>query len=55
MCPIQVKYQAATVKRKHKDHKKIMKDKQNLNKNTGQDMLAKTSKQCRQSINTGQR
>ena len=53
MCLVQVKCQAATVKRKHKDQQKMMKDKQNLNKNTGQDMLAKTSEQCMQSIDTG--
>ena len=42
MCLRQVKYQAAT--RKHKGQQKMMKDKQNLNKNTGKNMQAKTSK-----------
>ena len=38
MCLKQDQYQAATVKRKHKGQQKMMKDKQNINKNTGKDM-----------------
>ena len=34
---------------------KMMKDKQNLNRNTGKGMQAKTSKKCRQSTETGQK
>ena len=33
----------------------MMKDKQNLNKNTGKDMQSKTSKKCRQSTDTDQK
>ena len=55
MCLTQVKYQAATVKRKHKGQQKIMKDEQDLNKNTGKGMLAKTSKKCGQTTCTGQK
>ena len=54
MCLTQVKYQAATVKRKHKGQQKIMKDEQDLNKNTGKGMQAKTSKKCGQTTDTGQ-
>ena len=44
MCHTQVKYQAATVKRKHKANGKMMQDEQNPNKNTGKAIQAKTSK-----------
>ena len=33
----------------------MMKDKQNLNKNTGKGMQVKTTKKCRQSTDTGQK
>ena len=39
--------QAATVKRKHEGQQKMMKDKQNLNKNTGKRMQAKMSKKMK--------
>ena len=55
MCLTQVKNQAAAVKRKQKDQQKMMKDKQNLNKNTGKGMQVKTTKKCRQSTDTGQK
>ena len=56
MCHTQVKYQAATVKRKHKANGKMMQDEQNLNKNTGKAIQAKTSKKkCRQTTDTGQK
>ena len=55
MCLTQVKYQAATGKRKHKRQQKIMKDEQDLNKNTGKGMQAKTSEKCGQTTDTGQK
>ena len=41
MCLTQVKYYAATVKRKHIGQQKMMEDKQNLKKNTGKGMQEK--------------
>ena len=35
MCFTEVKYWSATLKRKHKDQQKMMKNEQNLNKNPG--------------------
>ena len=55
MCHTQVKYQAATVKRKHKANGKMMQDEKNPNKNTGKAIQAKTSKKCRQTTGTGQK
>ena len=55
MCHTQVKYQAATVKRKHKANGKMMQVEQKLNKNTGKAIQAKTSKKCRQTTDTGQK
>ena len=44
MCLTQVKYQAATVKRKHRGQQKMMKDEQNLSKNTGKGIQKKSPK-----------
>ena len=55
LCLTQVKYQAATVKRKHRGQQKMMKDEQNLSKNTGKGIQKKKSKKCGQTTDTGQK
>ena len=55
MCLTQVKYQAATVKRKHRGQQKMMNDEQNLSKNTGKGIQKKKSKKCGQTTDTGQK
>ena len=55
MCLTQVKYQAATVKRKFRGQQKMMKDEQNLSKNTGKGIQKKKSKKSGQTTDTGQK
>ena len=55
MCLTQVQYYSATIKRKHKGQQKMLKNEQNLNKNPGYGMEAKSTKKCRQSTDTGQK